>query len=539
MQRGCLTIVLISGLFTTTAGLADSIPDEATLVTDGAVIGELVIERENVFDPSNPKEDNWLYRFANRVHIVTRDKVIRKQLLIASGDEYSKQLSDESERILRRNRYLYDADIVPRNYENGVVDLEVTTRDLWSLMPQLSLSRSGGENRTRYGLVESNLLGRGQRIAFLADKNVDRDSKSFEFTDRHLGRSWVSASLLLSDSTDGHFNRLSVARPFYQLDARWAAGSVLSDSDRRETLYELGNPAAEYQQERAYHTVFYGWSNGLHKGHARRWTTGFVYDNNQFAAIPNGTLPPAIPLDRKLVYPFLRFELVENQFETAKNRNQISQTEDFLMGTHVTASLGWSDTSFGADRDALIYFGAINQGFGSMAKNALQLSVSADGRVESGKVVNSLLRVFARYYRKQSDKRLMFASIRATAGHALDLDNPVRLGGDTGLRGYPLRYQNGESKLVATLEQRYFTDWYPFRLFRVGGAAFADVGRVWGESPVGEEHLGWLADVGFGLRLALTRSSSGKVVHIDVAFPLNGDPSIDNVQFLIESRRSF
>jgi len=539
MQRRCLTIVLIPGLFTVPVGLAENVPDEATLEANGAIIGEVVIERQDVFDLSNPKENNWLYRFANRVHIVTRDKVIRKQLLIAGGDDYSKRLSDESERILRKNRYLYDADIVPISYENGVVDLKLTTRDLWSLMPEFSLSRSGGENRTRYGLVESNLLGRGQRIALLGDRNVDRQSRIFEFSDRHLGKTWISTSLFLSDNTDGHDNRLSVVRPFYQLDARWMAGTLLTDSDRRETLYELGNPAAEYQQEREYHSAFFGWSKGLRKGHARRWTAGVVYDDNQFAAVPNGTLPPAIPSDRKLVYPYLGFELVENRFETANNRNQISRTEDFLMGTHVVASLGWSDTSIGADRDALIYAGAINQGFGSMAKNALQLSLSVNGRVESGNAVNSLAHLFSRYYRKQSDKRLFFASILATAGHALDLDNPVTLGGDTGLRGYPLRYQNGESKIVATVEQRYFTNWYPWRLFRVGGAVFADVGRVWGESPVGEERLDWLADVGFGLRLALTRSASGKVVHIDVAFPLNGDPSIDSVQFLIESRRSF
>jgi hemolysin activation/secretion protein len=129
--------------------------------------------------------------------------------------------------------------------------------------------------------------------------------------------------------------------------------------------------------------------------------------------------------------------------------------------------------------------------------------------------------------------------VSATAGQELDLDNPVRLGGDTGLRGYPLRYQNGESKLLVTVEQRYFTDWYPLRLVRVGAAIFADVGRVWGPNPVGEERKGWLADVGFGLRLALTRSASRKVIHVDVAFPLGGDTTIDDVQFLLESRRSF
>jgi len=539
MQPGCLTIILIPVLLAAPLGHANNIPDEETLVANKAVIGKIVIERENVFDPSNPKENNWLYRFANRVHIVTRDKVVRKQLLIASGDDYSKRLSDESERILRKNRYLYDVDIVPISYENGVVDLEVTSRDLWSLHPELSLSRSGGENSTRFGLVESNLLGGGQRIALLSDKNVDRQSRIFEFTDRHLGRSWVSASLLISDNSDGHSNLLSAVRPFYELDARWTAGMNLYDSDRRESLYELGDPAAEYQQERVYHSAFYGWSRGLRHGRAQRWTAGLVYDDSRFSAVPNGTQPPAIPEDRKLVYPFLGFELIQDRFETTKNRNQISQTEDFMMGRHVTARLGWSDTSYGADRDALIYSGAVSQSFGTVSKNALQLSVSADGRLESGKAVNSLAHLRARYYRRQSDKHLFFASIRATVGYDLDLDNPVRLGGDTGLRGFPLRYQNGESKVVATVERRYFTDWYPFRLFRVGGAVFADVGRVWGDSPVGEERLGWLADAGFGLRLALTRSASGKVVHIDVAFPINGDPSIDNVQFLIEARSSF
>ena len=39
--------------------------------------------------------------------------------------------------------------------------------------------------------------------------------------------------------------------------------------------------------------------------------------------------------------------------------------------------------------------------------------------------------------------------------------------------------------------------------------------------------------------LAPTRSSGRDVVHIDIAFPLDGDDSIDSVQFLIESKRSF
>jgi len=129
--------------------------------------------------------------------------------------------------------------------------------------------------------------------------------------------------------------------------------------------------------------------------------------------------------------------------------------------------------------------------------------------------------------------------LSATAGHSLDLDNPVQLGGDTGLRGYPLRYQSGDSKMLVTLEQRYFTDWYPFRLVRIGGALFADAGRVWGSNTQGERRFDWLSNIGFGLRFKLTRGQADKIVHLDVAFPLDGDDSIDSVQVLLESKRGF
>ncbi len=81
--------------------------------------------------------------------------------------------------------------------------------------------------------------------------------------------------------------------------------------------------------------------------------------------------------------------------------------------------------------------------------------------------------------------------------------------------------------------------YYLFRLFHVGGAVFFDAGRTWGNGNAGGTSEGWLTDAGFGLRFASSRSSFGKVIHVDLAFPFNGDSSIDNVQFLVETKRSF
>jgi len=220
-------------------------------------------------------------------------------------------------------------------------------------------------------------------------------------------------------------------------------------------------------------------------------------------------------------------------------RKSFSKRPSILVHDHREIAAKAAPTFSNSNRDALIYSTTFSRGLGSLAGHSLLLDASASGRVESGKVTNSLIKLHARYYRTQSEKRLFFATLSATVGDALDLDNPVQLGGDTGIRGYPQRYQNGESKVVLTIEQRFFTDWYPFRLTRVGMAVFADAGRVWGRNPLGGEPLGWLTDVGFGLRLAPTRSSARKMIHIDIAFPLNGDDSIDSVQILLESKRSF
>jgi hemolysin activation/secretion protein len=113
------------------------------------------------------------------------------------------------------------------------------------------------------------------------------------------------------------------------------------------------------------------------------------------------------------------------------------------------------------------------------------------------------------------------------------------LGGDNGLRGYPLRYQSGTRRALFTLEERVYTDWYPFRLARVGGAVFYDIGRAWGGVNENLTNGGWLSDVGVGLRMSFDRASFGNVLHADIAMPLDRTASIKSVQFLVKTQLTF
>lgn len=513
--------------------------DGAKLEAEKFVVGEIVLDKHNVFDLDDERENNRLFQLVNKLHIITKDETIRKHLLLQPGDLYSSRLVAETERILRNRAYFYDVEIQPVNAADGRVDLSVMTRDVWTLKPGISASRSGGENKIGVELEERNLLGRGQEVRIGRIDDVDRTSDSFGFRDPHIGQSWVDGAIAVADNSDGHSFFAELIRPFYALDTRWSLGSTVLDDDRRSTFYSLGEEAAEYQHARQFASLFGGWSKGLQNGWVRRYQAGLVVDENRFTMVEDGELPALLPEDRILQYPFLGIDLLEDQFETTRNKEQIGRTEDFYFGQRLSARLGYATESFGADRDALVYSSSYSRGFGSFEPNALLTSLWANGRVENGSFRNSTVGFNARYYRQQSQKRMFFSTLYGSHGHELDLDQVVELGGDTGLRGYPLRYQTGDSKLLFTIEQRYFTNWYPFRLFRVGGAIFADVGRVWGENPTGEANQGWLRDVGFGLRFAPTRSGFGKIVHVDIAFPLDGDASIDDVQFLVESKRSF
>jgi hemolysin activation/secretion protein len=201
--------------------------------------------------------------------------------------------------------------------------------------------------------------------------------------------------------------------------------------------------------------------------------------------------------------------------------------------------LGYASPTFGADRNAVVFDGQLSRGFKPSPQHRILLSSSISGRREGGTAADVLAGASAKYYFRQSERRLLYLSASADVGSNLDLDHQLLLGGDNGLRGYPLRFQGGEGRWIVTAEQRLFSNWYPFRLFNVGGAFFYDVGATWGDNPTGTPSRGTLQDAGFGLRLGNSRSALGNVLHVDVAFPLNADKSIKSVQFLVETQRSF
>jgi len=515
------------------------LPSDAELEKSGARIGEIRLNARQLFDTEHEDEDTSMARVANRLHISTRESTIEDQLLFKSGEVYRATLLQESARILRDTRYLRDAQVRPVAYHDGVVDVEVTTQDVWTLNPGLSFGRKGGKNTGGVEIEELNFLGQGTEISLGFTREIDRDSKTIVYRDRQLGSSWWSLDTSYSDNSDGRLAEFLLCHPFYALDTRWAAGIALQDNQRIDSRYDLGEVIDQYQAHSKFSSIYWGRSEGLVNGWSRRYTFGATFEDDAFEPLTGDVTTRLLPADRRLVYPWAAVEWVQDSFLTTRNRDQIEKTEDYSLGWRARAQLGFASTVAGSDRDAFVIDSRVSKGTSLGERQSILFDAGAHGRVEGGVLEGATLGIGGRYYFRQSPRRLFFMDLSTEVGKNLDTDQQILLGGDSGLRGYPLRYQAGEGRWLFTAEQRFFTNWFPFQLFNVGAAVFYDMGATWGRDPLGTPSQGLLRDVGFGLRLGNSRSALGNVLHIDVAFPLDGDSSIRSMQFLVETKKSF
>jgi hypothetical protein len=153
----------------------------------------------------------------DRIHVRTRERTIRRQLLFAAGDTVDTLRIAETMRRLRRQRYLADAWLEARACDTtGGVSLALTTRDAWSTRPEVKMSASG---TATVGLRERNLLGTGRAVSVYVRS-----------AGTHLG-----VGAMLSDPWVPYANVAGTARwDSYRNGSEWSA--VIET--RRLTIFE-------------------------------------------------------------------------------------------------------------------------------------------------------------------------------------------------------------------------------------------------------------------------------------------------------------
>lgn len=514
----------------------------AEQIPPGTVIGSLRFRRHAVFDLDDPRENNALYRWANEFHSGTREWVLRDQLLFHEGDPYDARQVEESERILRNLKFIYDATIRPWRRCGNTVDLEVITRDIWTFLPSISFSRSGGENTYALGFRDSNFLGTGKQVLMEYDADDERAGYTLAYTDPALMGSRWQLRARYTDNDDGYVRRLNLTRPFFSIYERWSAGGEVSEMKLEDKLWYRGDEIAEFNHEQDGYHLFGGLAADPEPGdRVNRWLFGYTFQRHNFSYSDSSIPPAELPEDRSYSYPYIGFQSVEDEFAKLHNFDYLGRTEDVFVGERYKWQVGWSPEALDATRDQLAFQGSYEN---TLLAESGQLwvigsTVSGFWTPDDESFENLWWQVETRYHYKQSQRWALYTGLRLDYTDGLTGENQVVLGGDNGLRGYDRNYQVGDMSWVWNVEQRYYSDWHPFRLFRVGLAAFVDVGRAWYSNRDNGPNGGVLADAGIGLRLNSSRAEKSAVVHVDLAFPFVKDDDVDSMQVLFTIKDRF
>lgn len=513
---------------------------------NGIPVGEIQVKVREIFDDPNA---STLYQTINQLKISTQEDVVRRELIIHEGEKFDEFLLRESERNLRNLGYFREVQIIP-HLRGNVVDLEVSVQDTWTLIPQFSYSSGTGRNKRSAGITESDFLGLGKRLEVAYEEEDARSSLQGVYQDNRVFgtlNSFLGAHL---ERSDGQRTIVSFGRPFRSLVERQAWNVSLDTSNTLGRLFEFGDERYVFRQRHTDVGFKYTWARGDPKISVGRYSLGYGYVEDRFNQADLGdyedlnvdpdsvSQDPALLADnRRYSGPSLGYSHIQPDFISMNYIDRFERVEDYNLGNEFTLNSMLAFDSLGSLGDSVLLNGNNAAGIRFSRSSFLRGEIGGATRYDSDGFANNLIRTQVRYYNVLGmltlkdlnlGRHTLAAGLSLDYGSELDRDRELLLGADNGLRGYEARTFTGDKRLILNLEDRmHFID-DAFKLVSIGGAFFIDAGGTTDGAFGDILAHNFYSNVGVGLRLAFPRSTGGRVLRVDVAFPMRDGPDDSN-----------
>lgn len=304
-------------------------------------VDTIIIQNQNVFDRDDDAPD-WVARVANRLHVRTRQWVIRRRLLLDRGDPFDVARMQESERALRTLGVFRSVRVDTVRTADGRFGLHVVTADGWSTQPQASFTSAGGDKTWAAGFVERNFLGTGTQLAMIYGKNPDRSQLDFEFLNPNfIGR----RTLLLtrySDLSDGNRGEWQFGLPFYETAARYSLQTY--GSVARERVLRFRDDTL--QDSTSHHLFRLGLTGGIAvhsttRQYARLWA-GWEWRREDFTPTDTARVPYSVftTVRAGVDLGVVRFRVLDH-FNSYARREDVDLSPMLHLGIVMQSGLGY------------------------------------------------------------------------------------------------------------------------------------------------------------------------------------------------------
>lgn len=525
------------------------------------VVGRVEIQTHDIFSPEEVQEATPLLglmrRAMNGVHVNTRRRVIRQEILFARGDAYQPAKLAETERNLRSLGFLHDVRVTATDTTaDGRVNIRVSARETWSLNTAVTYTRaSGGNQRWSLSVSDRNVLGYGLTMGAGLGSNEIGSFTNLWFSKRRVLGTPFQVTAYFDQPTNGHSRGFSIERPFYEMDGRWRVICRAWDY-QADARYFLSNassagvdptrPASLYAELPRNQTGFdTGFQLRIGRSERRIWRLGagtrIVHTEHQVALRPHWILSDGRwvdltylldegePLARDQgteVFPYLHIETLGRNW--AKHRFVVNYgpVEDLPLAWTMDLKLGPNGRAVGSTAGS----GGASWRSELVVTRYLPLRegvfrLYGAGYAQAGGRDNRTYRydVLAGWTTARGAERTPWLTrIHAEYGQGgrLAAHEIFLLGLDRGIRTLEFDGMAGDHLARWNLEQGKVLPWTPLGLFKSGAAVFYSGGCAWWKDEDRD-----LADarheVGLGLRFGPTRSSRAQITRLDLTWNVN------------------
>ncbi len=453
----------------------------------GNIIDSIRIKQLEIFGPKfsdTTRQAKVIFeKIANKLHINTRERIIRNNLTIRQGETLDPQQMQDAERVIRELPFIQDARIVPMRADSSNTDFLLMTKDVFAFSFGGSINNRGGSLE----LDHKNLFGIGHELRnnFIWDNRFEQEfGYEIAYIMPNIRRSFITAEIGYYDTYFQQYQGVRLSRNFVTPQIKYAGGVHINQQTLREPFFLLSENRIDTVLSRF---------NEQDIWLARAFKLNFL----EKEASDRTRL---IIAARHLRYDYSERPPVTedfNQFFQNRSLNLFSvgistrryyrdqlifgfgRSEDIPYGHRVNFIYGYENNEFNNR-----YFASAQVAKGGFISNFgyLYADFTAEGfyrkgeQIEQGLVRGNAL-YFTNLFKVGSYRMRQFVSVNYTQGinrfgnEFLTINNGV----DEGIRGFRSRDLRGTRRFSAQLETVAFS---PSDLlgFRIAPYAFIDIG---------------------------------------------------------------
>lgn len=404
-------------------------------------------------------------KIGNSLHVKSKNFAIYNLLLFKKNRPLDSILMKETERLIRKQRFVRSVAIssalVSKNSDS--VDVTIRVLDSWSLAPDFTF----GGSKSTFFLRERNFAGTGHEFTTFVAKEIGSNESGFgtNYTIPTIKNTFIRTTFSYEkDLNQNHREYINIERPFYSPLTKWAGSIYLDQAFERVPAITSSIDTVLNSKARV-NDIWGGHSISIFKGNTEfdRFTS-FVISarlfNKEYSEIPIIGIDSLGIFSKENLY-LVSFGISSRKYTQDKYIFNFNVIEDIASGYTLSVTTG----SQNKNQNDKLYFGARAAygqyfDFGYLSTN-LEYGTFFDG----GSTVQSAYNFNITYFSNLVDtgkwKFRQFIKPQAIIG-AKRLDSntdKITLNGENGIAGFNSNKIFGTKKLLLTFQTQGYSPW--------------------------------------------------------------------------------